>query len=86
MITLCLVFFSALSNTRIKDGRIVTHPITPKITPFAITTPRSSPRVKLMKQRAIKPATVVIELPTTEVIVFEMACAMARLLSSGNLS
>ncbi len=48
---------------------------------LAITTPRSSPKVKLMKHNAINPATVVMELPTTEVMVFEIACAMARFLS-----
>ena len=34
--------------------------------------PRSSPKVKLMKHNAINPATVVMELPTTEVMVFEI--------------
>ena len=65
------------------DGRSVTQLITPKITPFAITMPRSFPRVKLIKQRAMNPATVVIELPTTEEKVLDMACAIARSLSSG---
>lgn len=55
--------------------------ITPITTPFAITIPRSMPRVKLMKHRAIKPATVVIELLTTEVTVSAMAPAMASFLS-----
>ncbi len=35
-----------------------------------------------MKQRAMNPATVVMELPTTEENVLDMACAMARSLSS----
>ena len=65
---------------------MVTQAITPKITPLAITTPRSSPKVKLMKHNAINPATVVMELPTTEVMVFDIACAMARFLSPGNRS
>ena len=82
----CLVFSIALSQTRIRDGRIVTHPITPKTTPFAITIPRSFPRVKLIKHSAINPATVVMELLTTEVIVLEIACAMARFLSPSNRS
>ena len=83
---LCFVFSIALSHARISAGRIVTHPITPNTTPFAITIPRSSPSVKLMKQRATKPAIVVIELPVTETIVWEMACAMARFLSPSYLS
>ena len=48
------------------DGRMVTQAITPKTTPFAMTTPMSSPRVKLIKHKAINPATVVTELPTTD--------------------
>ena len=68
-------------NTRINAGRIVTHDITPNTTPFAITTPRSKPKVKLIKQSAINPATVVMELPTTEDIVALMASAMASYLS-----
>ena len=47
-----------------------------------MTTPRSMPRVKLIKHNAIKPAIVVIELPVTEVNVFVIAIAMADLLSS----
>ena len=31
-----------------------------------------------MKHSATKPATVVMELPTTDVIVLEIACAIAR--------
>ena len=48
------------------DGRTVIQEITPRITPFAITIPRSRPSVNVIKQSAIKPATVVIELPITE--------------------
>ena len=81
IISLCIVFSSALSNVSISEGRIVTHPITPNITPFAITIPRSSPRVKLIKQSAINPATVVIDEPTTEVSVFPIATAIASLWS-----
>ena len=80
-ITLWVVFSIALSNTRIRDGRIVTQAITPSTTPFAMTIPRSSPSVKLMKHSATKPATVVIELPTTDDIVSAMACAIASFLS-----
>ena len=84
--TLCLVFSINLSQTRIIDGNTVTHPNTPNTTPFAITTPKSNPSVKLIKHKATKPATVVIELPTTEVIVFDTACAIALLWSSPYLS
>ena len=59
------------------DGRIVTQQITPIITPFAMTIPRSSPRVKLINIRATNPATVVIELPTTDTRVSLIASAMA---------
>ena len=86
MIALCFVFSIGLSNTKIMEGRMVTHPITPKMTPFAITTPRSSPKVKLMKHNATNPATVVMELPITEVSVPEIACAIARFLSPSNRS
>ena len=58
---------------------MVTEPITPSTTPFAITMPRSMPRVKDMKQRAIKPATVVAEEPKTELIVFLIASIIASL-------
>ena len=70
---MCFVFSIALSQQSISDGRIVTHPITPITTPFAITTPRSSPSVKLIKQSAINPATVVIELPITDTNVCDIA-------------
>ena len=73
MIALCLVLSIALSNTRIIDGNTVTQQITPNTTPFAMVTPRSRPRVKLMKQSATNPATVVMELPITDVKVFEIA-------------
>ena len=63
------------------DGRTVTQAITPNTTPFAMTTPMSSPRVKLMKHSAINPAIVVTELPTTDENVWEIACAIARFLS-----
>ena len=82
---LCLVFSMNFSNINTIEGSTVTQESTPKITPFAMTRPISSPRVKLIKQRAIKPATVVMELPSTETRVFEMACAIALLLSPGNL-
>ena len=77
----CMVLFKGLSSTKIMEGKIVTQPITPKITPFAMTIPRSLPRVKVMKHSAIKPATVVMELPTTEARVSLIASAMASLLS-----
>ena len=77
----CFVFSRTLSNISNNEGSIVTHPITPNITPFAITIPRSTPSVKLMKHIARNPATVVIELPITDVNVAFTACAMARSLS-----
>ena len=76
-----MVFDSGLSSTRIMDGKIVTQPSTPISTPFAITIPRSLPSVKVMKHSAINPATVVIELPKTEVTVSWIAFAIASLLS-----
>ena len=65
---------------------MVTQPMTPMITPFAITIPRSSPNVNVIKHMAANPATVVMELPTTDTMVLEMACDMALLLSSGYFS
>ena len=73
IISLWRVFSMALSNVRINEGRMVTHPITPNITPLAITIPRSNPKVKLIKHIARNPATVVIELPTTDETVFDIA-------------
>ena len=63
----------------IMDGSTVTQQITPNTTPFVITIPRSRPKVKLMKHRAINPAIVVIELPTTDLIVAAIAFAIASL-------
>ena len=62
---------------------MVTQQITPIITPFAITIPRSRPRAKVITQSATKPATVVTELPATDLKVFAMACPMARSFSPG---
>ena len=42
-----------------------------------MTMPRSRPSVKVIKQSAIKPATVVTELPMTEAKVSLMASAIA---------
>ena len=78
---LCRVFCRGLSSSSIILGRMVTQPITPSSTPLAITMPRSRPRVKLMKHRAMKPAMVVMELPSTEAKVSWMATAMASLWS-----
>ena len=66
---------------RIIDGSTVTQQITPRTTPFAITIPRSRPRVKLMNISATKPATVVMELPTTDESVSFIAAAIAAFLS-----
>ena len=63
------------------DGRIVTQAITPRTTPFTITTPMSIPSVNVMKHNAINPATVVTELPITDENVWDIACAIARSLS-----
>ena len=80
---MCFVFTNALSNINTIAGNTVTQAITPNTTPFAITTPISSPNVNVIKQRAINPATVVIELPTIDETVAVMAFAMALLLSFG---
>ena len=77
----CIVFSMGRSNTKMREGRTVTQQITPSKTPFAMTIPKSQPRVKLIKQRAINPAMVVMELPTTEVMVWAIACAIASFLS-----
>ena len=71
-----------LSNTSIIAGRMVTQLITPRITPFAITIPRSIPSLYVIKQSATKPATVVIELPTTALKVLLTASAIASWSSS----
>ena len=60
-------------------GRTVTEPRTPRMVPLAMTRPRSKPRVKVIKQRARKPATVVAEEPRTELKVALMARSMALL-------
>ena len=65
-------------KTRIRAGRTVTEPITPRTTPFAMTRPRSSPKPKVMKQRATNPATVVAEPPNTELMAALIALSMAR--------
>ena len=80
---LCAVLRIAPSKSRIIAGRTVTQEITPQMTPFAMTMPRSRPSVKLMKHMARKPATVVSELLTTEPTVMEIACAIAVFRSSG---
>ena len=77
IIDLCFVFCSGLSRISIIAGSTVTQPSTPNSTPFAITMPRSRPSVKVMKQSAMNPAIVVIELPTTDVSVSPIAAAIA---------
>ena len=76
---LCFVLCKGLSRIKIIEGRTVTQPKTPKMTPFAITKPRSLPIVKDIKHSAMNPATVVIELPTTLASVAWMAAAIASL-------
>ena len=82
---MCVVFSIALSNVRIIAGRTVTQVITPITTPFDITIPILAPSLNVMKQSATKPAIVVTELLDTDLNVFDMACAIALFLSSGNL-
>ena len=60
------------------DGKTVTEPITPRRTPLAMTIPRSIPRVKDIKQRAMKPAMVVADEPMTDEKVDLIAFSMAR--------
>ena len=78
---LCFVFSIGLSKIRIIAGRTVTQQITPITTPFALTIPRSRPSANVIKHSAINPATVVIELPITDLNVALIAWAMARSLS-----
>ena len=68
---------SGLSKAKMSAGKIVTLPITPRITPLAITIPKSMPSVKVIKHSAMKPATVVADEPNTELSVALMACSMA---------
>ena len=76
----------ALSNMRTIDGSRVTQHITPITTPFAMTIPKSLPKVKVIQHRAANPAIVVTELPTMDLKVFEIACPMALFLSPGKRS
>ena len=76
-ISLCFVFVMALSNTKINDGKIVIAQISPIKTPFAITIPMSFPNANLILHNAKNPAIVVIELPTTDTIVFPIAMLIA---------
>ena len=64
-------------------GKIVMLAKTPSTTPFAITSPISTPKVKVMKHNAINPATVVSELPEITDAVVCIACDIARCLSPG---
>ncbi len=63
----CVYLWMGLSKTKISDGRTVTVVRTPKITPFIITIPISRPSVSCIKHRAKNPATVVRELPASDV-------------------
>ena len=81
--SLCFVFSIGLSNTRTKEGKTVTQQITPINTPFAITIPRSRPSANVITHNATNPATVVTELPATDLNVLEIACPMARSFSPG---
>ena len=55
------------------DGSSVMQVITPTITPLAITIPKSLPSANVIKHRAEKPATVVMELLTTDLNVLPIA-------------
>ena len=81
---LCVVFSIALSKVSTNAGSNVTQQKTPITTPFAITIPISRPSEKVIKQSAINPATVVMELPITDLKVALMACAIALSLSPSN--
>ena len=70
-------FSITLLKVRMRAGRTVTEPITPRTTPLAITRPRSNPKPKVIKQRARKPATVVAEPPKTDAKAALMAFSMA---------
>ena len=72
---------SGLLSSSMSAGSTVTQHKTPMSTPFAMTRPRSRPKVKVIKHSAAKPATVVVELPTTDRSVSLIAAAMASLLS-----
>ena len=77
VITLWLVFSHHLSNTSKSAGKIVKTVITPRSTPFAITIPKSLPKVRLIVHNTRNPAMVVVELPITEVNVSFIASFMA---------
>lgn len=70
-------FMFCLFDQRIKDqmiaGSRVTQQITPMITPFAITIPRFLPSANVIRHRAAKPATVVMELDTMDLKVLDIA-------------
>ena len=73
----CVCFSMARRNVMIRDGKTVMVQITPSRTPFAMTTPMSSPSVSCMVHMARKPAIVVRELPVMEENVFLIAATMA---------
>ena len=74
---LCLKRWMGVSNISSIAGRTTTTLATPSTTPFDMTIPISRPSVKLMKQRARKPKTVVSELPASEMKVFDIALDIA---------
>ena len=80
--SLCFVFSIDLSNVSINAGKTVTEQITPRTTPFAITSPISRPSVKFIVHKAANPAIVVKELPEIESIVALIADAIASCLLS----
>ena len=61
-------------------GRTVTTVISPRKTPFAITSPISLPSVNCMKHSAKKPKTVVSEEPKSETKVYCIALSIASAL------
>ena len=64
---LCFVFSMNLSKIRSRLGNKVKTQITPKNTPFAITRPKSVPKVSCIVHNTKNPAIVVKELPVTEI-------------------
>ena len=70
---LCFVFSISGSKIRMIAGSRVTQQITPIITHFAITIPRFLPSANVIRHRAAKPATVVMELDTMDLKVLDIA-------------
>ena len=74
---LCFVFSIKESNTSNKLGNNVKTDITPRITPLAITIPKSRPSVNFIVHNTRKPAIVVRDEPITDVNVSLIASFIA---------